>query len=390
MDVTLTSLSVGPASGTPTRGPGAGPFLEKYANNFARPGKQPDSASVARVARWHARGVLWDWSSLERVRKCGRVAVDTQGVGVRANGVAVGYSGLATCGSVWACPVCNSKVQAYRRLEVGVALETALATGGAAFGAYTVRHTATADLDATWRALSRLWTAVGQDKGVRQLRRALGWIGYIRAAEVTYGRHGWHPHLHPLHLFDRPVSDADVAALFATEYGAWSRAADRYGYAAPQVQAQDLHRVTRENAARDLADYFAKVTWEMTSTQTKSAWRGVGSRTPWELLATFYTSGDLDDLDIWHAWEKGSKGKRALTWSRGLRERLGLLAESKDEDIAASVVGGREDEGFIIADWAPIRDNPQLGALLLNVIGPAGDWAAGRALCETYGISLRG
>lgn len=363
----------------PTDTVGAGPSLEKYANNSAR-------ADSARAERWRVRGVLWDESTLERVRKCGRVPVDTAGVGVRANGVCVGYAGLATCGSVWACPVCNAKIQAIRRLEVGVAIETVLAKGGAAFGAYTVRHNANARLDTTWRVLSRLWNAVSVDKGVRVARKALGWLGYIRAAEVTHGRNGWHPHLHPLHLFRQPVSDSDVAYLHAVEFAAWQRAAERWGYDAPMVQAQDLHRVTGKGASKELGEYFAKVTWEMTSTQTKSAWRAGASRTPWELLRSVYEDGDADALDLWHEWERDSKGKRAITWSRGLRRSLGLGAEAKDEEIAAAVVGTRDDEVFIVTDWSPVRANPSLGAGLLAAVGPQGDLASGLAYCRLHGI----
>lgn len=370
----------------PTYEVGAGPSLEKYANNLAVGSERADAA---RETRWRARGVLWEESTLERVRKCGRVPIDSAGVAVRANGVCVGFAGLATCGSIWACPVCNAKIQAVRRLEVAVALEVAMASGGAAFGAYTVRHNASSDLDVTWRTLSRLWNAVGGDWAVKEQRKRLGWLGYIRAAEVTQGRNGWHPHLHPLHLFDRPVSDADVAALHSVEFGAWLRAATRWGYDTPSIGAQDLHRVTGDNAQAELSDYFAKVTWEMTSTQTKSAWRDGASRTPWELLRAVYVDGDADALDLWHEWEKGSKGKRAITWSRGLRHRLSLGVEASDEDVAGAEIGTRDDEVFVIDDWSPVRARPWLGARLLAAVGPQGDWLAGLDFCARHGIAVR-
>jgi len=316
-------------------------------------------------------------------------------VGLRANGAAVGYAGLSSCGSIWACPVCNSKISAVRRLELSVALFVALSRGSVAFGAYTTRHGSWDPLDTTWRALSGLWDAVATDKGVRTCRADLAHGGIIRAAEVTHGVHGWHPHLHPLHVFDRELDPGDVAQLHAEQWRAWSSAAARRGLSAPLLVGQDLHLVTPEGAAADLADYFAKstydgaesVAWEATSTQTKSSRRAHG-RTPWDLLRAVYEDGDADALALWHTWERDSKGKRALTWSRGLRARLTLDAEVSDEDVAAAVVGTRHDEGLVLTDWSPIRDNPRLGGALLSAVG-AGDWDSGRRFCDTHAIPYR-
>lgn len=365
----------------------------------ASSGLEASPTDLHRLDRWNVRAVLWRESSLRRVRTCGRWAVTADGsVGVRANGAAVGYAGLASCGSVWACPVCNSKIQGVRRLEVGVALSAVLGSGGgAAFGAYTLRHHAGSNLDDLWRSLSKCWQAVARDKTVRQLRTSLRLVGTIRAAEVTHGFNGWHPHLHPVHLFERPVSDDAVNALHAAQFRAWSAAAARLELEAPTFSAQNLHRIEGAQADEELAAYFTKtvyrpsseaVGWEMTSTQTKARTRS-GGLTPWEVLREVYVNGDADALDLWHTWEAASRGKRALTWSRGLRARVGLDVEATDEDIATEVVGTVEDTGFEVTDWGPVRARPWLGAALLSAIGPGADWAAGRALCEREGIPIR-
>jgi len=369
--------------------------LENIANRVAPAGQRHDH----RADRWEARGVLWQESSLKRVRSCGRVTVTADGsVQVRANGVAVGYAGLASCGSVWSCPVCNARIQAVRRLEVGTALAWAMTDGGAAFGAYTLRHHAGTPLDGLWRSLSKCWQAVARDKSVRTERAALGHVGLIRAAEVTHGSNGWHPHLHPLHLFSRPVTASDVQRLHVVQFRAWSAAADRLGLSAPVLAAQDLHVVSGARAHQELGDYFTKasyapapesVGWEMTSTQTKSRTRDQDSRTPWDLLTGVHRHGDADALDLWHLWERDSRGKRALTWSRGLRQAVGLDREASDEEIAETEVGTRADAGFVIEDWSPIRAAPRLGAELLAVVGPAGHWEEGRRFCRRHGIETR-
>ena len=379
------------------QGPGAGGSLENIANRVADAGQRPIPSDY-RAVRWEARGLLWRESNLKRIRGCGRYAITSDGsVQVRANGQAVGYAGLASCGSIWVCPVDNAKIQAVRRLEVGTLLAHALVEGSAAFGAYTLRHHLGQDLDVLWRGLSRCWQAVARDFKVRALRAAMGWIGCVRAAECTVGLCGWHPHLHPLHLFSRRVTEAEVAALHAAEFRAWQAAALRLGFTAPVEVAQHLHLVVGD-AGEPMGEYFTKasytgarvesVGWEMTSTQTKSRTRATGSRTPWEVLADV-AGGDADALDVWHAWEAGSKGKRALTWSRGLRARFGLGVEASDEDVAAVEVGTAADAGFVITDWAPIRERPVLGALLLGVIGPGQRWAEGRQFCRENVIEIR-
>lgn len=350
----------------------------------------------ARSRRWMMRAVLWHCAGDDsqgrplRVVSCGRVAVTRDGsVGVRRRGPAVGYAGLATCGSVWLCPVCNSKIQARRRLEVHSAAAWVYGNGGSgAFGAYTLRHRVGDDGDALWRALSACWEAVARDKSVRTARRDLGLLGIIRAAEVTHGRHGWHPHLHPLMLFAGKVTDADVSRLHALQIGAWTRAAERLGLTAVSASAQELHRLTGRGADRDIADYFTKATYELTSTQTKSDTRAKNSVTPWEILDAM-AAGDDYAADLWHQWERISHGKRALTWSRGLRDLVGLGAvERSDEDVAAEEVGTGEDTVFVIDDWSPFRAKPTLGPLVLRALETGGDVAARRVL-DQHAVTYR-
>lgn len=348
-----------------------------------------------RSERWAARGFNWNFSKQSRCRKCGRVTVTTDGsVGVRANGESVGFSGLSTCGSVWSCPVCNSRIQSVRRLEVGVALANVHANGGgAAFGAITVRHHAGQRLDGLLAALTYGIGRIAQDKAVKRFRVDMGHIGRIQALEVTHGSHGWHPHRHPLVMFSTPPDPDQLAQLHMAEFRAFSAGVRHLGYESPLDVAQILTPVT-PGTAETLGDYFAKsvyshdaAAWELTSTQTKSG-RKKGSRTPWELLDSARLMGDMDDLDLWNDYEVATKGKRALTFSRGLRDLVGLGKEASDEDIADAEVGDADDTGFRVLDWSPVASRPELGAGLLNAVTPAGNWAAGREFCRLNGLQI--
>lgn len=338
------------------------------------------------------RGVLWDLSALPRVKKCGRVTIRPDGrVGVRANGDSVGFAGLHTCGSVWACPVCNVKVQNVRRLEVGVALTNLAANGGgAAFGAVTVRHHAGHALGELLPTLTYGIGRISRDKTVASLRSKMGYLGRIQALEVTHGNHGWHPHRHPLLCFSRPVTPGEVAALHAAEFRAFRAGVVARGLDAPLMDGQALARVDLATAAHKFDEYFTKAGWspagvgfEMTGAQYKRA--RFGSRSAWALLNDV-SRGDADALELWNEYELATKGKRALTFSRGLRDLLGIGQEATDEDIADQEVGDVDDTGFYVTDWAPVQSQPALGAGLLNAVGPAGDWGAGRDFCRRYGI----
>lgn len=342
--------------------------LENNANNLATPGK---TAIDYRAQRWGVRGSLWEFSTLNRVKKCGRVSLGGM-VEVRKSGDAVGLAGLATCGSVWACPCCNAKIQARRRMEVGVALSHTLGNGGsAAFGSLTLRHHKGTNPGELWKAISKCWESVTRDRTVKRLRLDMGLLGIVRTAEITHGFNGWHPHIHPLFLFKEQVTAQQVQQLHAAQFRAWAAAAARLGLETPLEAAQDLHLVRGDTADKELSDYMAKVTWEMTSTQTKNG----GGRTPWQIFADFRTTADLEDLELWQRFEQFSKGKRSITWSRGLRKLVGLDVEKTDEEIAAETLGSKEDTVVYIEDWAPFRANPTWGGEMLTVLQRDGEEA---------------
>lgn len=348
-----------------------------------------------RAQRWDALGVLWNLSTLDRVRSCGRWSILPTGmVGVRKTAEAVGYSGLASCGSVWACPRCSARIMAVRRLELGVLVSMAAAEGlTVAFGTVTLRHRAGQPLSQLWDAVTKGYRGVTNATKVKRMRKSLGRIGYVRALEVTHGGNGWHPHIHTIQLFDGDVSQEQLDELRDAEFAVWKRQAVNRGLGAPMKKRYELRKVT--DASVEFSDYFAKgvydpsvarsaksVGFEMTGSQTKTGRKN--SRTPWQVLEDFTKTGDLDDWDIWEEYERGSKGKRALVWSPGLKNRFGI-GEVDDETIAEEEVGDRDDTIFWVADWSPITADAQLGGQLLNEVRRGG-LGAGLAFCRRHGI----
>lgn len=354
----------------------AGPDpLETYANN--------SSAILVeghRSRRYERRGLLWAESSLKRVRHCGRVPTGGAGVAVRLRGEVAGFAGVQSCGSVWSDPVCNAKIMSRRAVEIGAAVASWQGLGGrVAFATFTMRHFAGQSLAGLWDALSKGWAAVTSGRQWLAEKARHGIVGLLRVVEVTLGSNGWHVHIHALLFLSAKVTPVTLFDLHDSMFGRWSRSLVRQGLAAPLALGQDVHLVTGP-ADRALADYFTKATdsahavgLELTHSQGKRARSVHKTSTPWALLDRIQ-EGDADALDLWHAWETGSKGRRQLTWSVGLRDLLHLRAEKSDEDIAAEELGTNADDLVLIDSegWAHLCQTPARLAELLTITQAAG------------------
>lgn len=412
------------------------PPLDKYANNSR---KQADPGASARLKRWTAMQGLWDFTTLGRVMNCRRVRADSNldvELRVGEEGLA-GFSNLQTCGSVWACPLCSSRILATRRDEltklVHGAVEQEMAIG---FATKTIRHHKGQSLSELLTILSKAQQAVGRDRAVRAKREELGFVGYVRRLEITHGSNGWHPHYHELQLFETDVTEAQLQELHDLEFRAFQKRAINMGVAAPLPQAQDsrLVRAKRQKSqlnpedkeqldiedVEDIIDYMSKGTYnglqedendtsrdgettalklarvkletpgiahEMASDVTKKGKRG--SRTPFEILTSVVETGDCDDLSLWHEFEQASRGKRLMTWSRGLKQMFGI-GEVTDEDAAAEETADRKMEKISL-DWdvLAMSGRAKVGGMLINAARSHGiDGAI--ELCHELGVDWWG
>ena len=388
---------------------------DNSSEDFVAEKQRQSRQAKRRNERWRLMDVLWQHSMLDRVRDCGRaVFTNDQYVEVRKTAGQVGYSGLATCGSVWACPRCSAKIQAERRAELEVLFGEVLDRGDVivAFSTKTLRHKKGQDLHMLWGVMNAAAAAVGNATKPKRIKAELGHIGYIRNTEVTFGGNGWHPHIHAIHLFDKetmlegydPAIHEDMNvfiqqkldALADAEFSLWKTTAKKRGLGQPLRKHSRMDLVTE---IEPLIDYMTKsdadqalleankknsqsVNFEMTSKMSKQGRQG--SRTPWQILADFRDSGDMDDLALWNEYEMASKGRRFLVWSKGLKEQF-LIEDKEDEEIAEEVIGSEEDTVFWISDWQPMREDSELAGRLLNVV-QAGGLDAALAFCRRYGV----
>ena len=306
---------------------------------------------AARRDRHRARRILWAESSLERVRGCGYSGVSPEGgVGVKVTGTVsagdrtAGFSGVATCGSVWACPVCSAKIAARRQQEIEQAITAWQAQGGrVVLVTLTMRHARGMRLKTLWDSLSYAWGRVTSGRGWKDDQAVYGVEGWCRVVEATHGENGWHVHVHAL-LFVSPALLGDWQGLgdriFARwQDGLWRRSLD----AVAAFGGLDVREVTaRDASGARLGEYFVKSLYRR-GTPAGAAWEVAGgmgkaargrNRTPFEYLRSVVEDADADALDVWHEWEQESRNRRQLTWSQGFRDRVQLEIEQTDAEIA--------------------------------------------------------
>lgn len=266
-------------------------------------------------------------------------------------------SGIGRCGSPWSCPTCAPVIRERRAQEIDQALSRHLATGGGIeFVSLTVRHdrwdTFVSGLDVVSRALRLCLHGRPWDKRAA----ALGYWGAIRAVDVTWGAtNGWHPHLHAVLIFERPLTDLERADLRRWLHGRWSGVCEARGLGTVSWRhGVDVQAVRTAGA---LSEYLTKVDggWsaglELSRSDLK---KSPGRFTPMQLLGEFATTGETRMRALWLEYERATRGKRAIVWSPGLRKRLlGIEVEASDEELAAS-------EG--------------LGVALLRYAVPAPEW----------------
>ena len=362
--------------------------LENYANSSSPQRSRRTERHLRRQALWHS-------SSLSRVRKCGRTTLGT-GVQIRhRDGIGAGFSGLATCGSVWVCPCCSARILAHRQDEVRAAIAAYMtdAPGGRqlAMLTLTMRHRKGQPLRELWDSLGYAWASVTSGKGWQTSKAKYGLEGWLRVVELTHGANGWHVHVHAL-LFvdggDRPaLTAADTRSWRSELTGRWSRALERRGLSPALERAQELHLVT--GRAEPLADYFTKqadtgtasrgassgiggnadpdeahaIAQEFTRSAGKASRAASGGRSTWRILDGVI-AGDSPDTRLWHEYEKASRGRRQMTWSKGLRDQLGLNDDRTDESIADEEIGDRSEALCQVVDCEPrpvtISDSPEI------------------------------
>lgn len=298
-----------------------------------------------------ARGLLPG----QRVAHCHCSTMSSAGIPVFTSERGASFGNLATCGSVWHCPICAAKITETRRQELQDAINAWAKQGGEVYlESLTFPHLDHQPLASNLKLFSEALSKFKACRAYKSIMERAGAIGGIRALEVTHGGNGWHPHTHDL-IF---AGKGKIEILRELQM-VWIDTLIRVGLA-DRCQLNDMMQAAFDVQNGDYAaEYVAKFGHEATEASkiiTNSTWgashemtkahakvgKRIGGRTPFTLLAD-YIAGDKEAGELFQEFGMHFKGKRQLFWSRDLKKNLGLIVEEKtDEELAAEELPERE------------------------------------------------
>lgn len=354
-----------------------------------------------------------------RVRICGRLPAGA-GVEIAADGDArCTYRGVARCGLVWECPVCQATVRAHRAQELEHLVEW-WGRERCAMLTITVRHHRQDDLRSLARGVSDAYRALTRGEAWRRFRAAVGLRGSVRALEITHGPNGWHPHLHVLLLLDASWRDERSARAVA-DWRSQARPGDQPSLRiAPRIPMrigrgrtartvrisadrwlryrwQDVVERHMGAAARPdtgpgvmLTDcdhdgrYLAKMGCEVSDPGSKRG-RTHEHRSHLQIAADLARSHHPRDRELWREFVLAIRGRKQLTWSRGLKAAAGI-PDLSDEQVASHEdpgirlvpvlrIGADQWSAMCWLHWAP-EDAPAPVVLLQAAEQHGAAWAA--------------
>lgn len=251
------------------------------------------------------------------------------------------YKGLQTCGSVWVCPCCASKVEERRRQQIeqvftwadSEKLDSSLHTN-------TFPHGMGDKLAALLGDQADALKHFRQDKTYRKLMKEIGYVGMVRTLETMWGDiNGWHPHTHELKFHREQLSGDDVKWFRHRLVEVWQASCTRTGLFDPKDPADEIAFYQHSMDIRPhftCSDYMQKTDqskhWtpahELAKASTKKGRRsGIH---PFQLAVR----GHPGDPDRFVEYARAMKGRRKLLFSPGLLKKAGVQ-DMSDEEIAA-------------------------------------------------------
>lgn len=363
-------------------------LLDRYASSVSAP---TESMREMRHRLRNTAGRIM--GRMARVAKCGKVRC-SQTVDIFRSKSGSRFSGVSTCGSVWACPVCASKISEGRKDEVQAACERHKATGGEIYMAtFTVPHSSFQTCDELRAGVTSAWRRVCSGRGWLKMKTLYGISFYIRAMETTHGGNGWHPHLHVLLFISSPLGESVERFLKDQLFERWQDAIEKEGLGICSPDAFDL---VKSQDGPEAAYYVAK--WGAGSEISKGSSKRAngGNCAPWELLDRA-DKGHKRSARLFEEYAIAFYGSRQLTWSKGLKDAYDIqevaeeiLAEKEMEQAQIDLpLPDTLPEGrigiFSVATWDEIVKQKLTASVLDRAY--TGGWPAVSDLLKRKGIN---
>jgi len=316
-----------PAGGTrsPKTGGADGVSLGNTVSNVTKPTKWRLLAMVKDLLAGTRYGVLRCQNPIGQVQ-------------VKRGSEGACFGGIATCKSVWLCPVCNLRISAERG---DLIRQTADKDFYMAMLTLTLQHDKGDPLDDVLGALKSAARELKRSGMWGRLKKDFNIVAYPTACEITYGQNGWHPHMHMILFFDG-VPDLDV--LFQILIDRWAHVVKKVGRYASADHGLDLSKTDAEQGADYITKFRSNLAYEMTGNYNKG-------KTFWELV-------QQGRRDLVLEYADATFGLKSLTWSHHAKEILGI-EEKEIEDQELEVLANIPDDV-----WNVIRSHGLQGFVL--------------------------
>lgn len=277
-------------------------------------------------------------------------------------------AGLNRCGNLHTCSVCSAKVGELRRKQLSAAMVKHVGNGGAAYMlTFTFPHEADEPLAMLLSKFDKARARFQNSKKWKAFKTEKRVIGVVNSLEFTVSQeNGWHPHVHMLVFCDTqafgegaPAANGDLDSYMIDDLRKmWCQHLFKVGLGDNSKLTDMLAHALNVRGGEKAAEYIAKFgrdeKWGASSELAKShskigaageRW-GVLHFTPFQLLVWAEQGGGWA-VHRFREYADAVEGKRALTWSPGLKSALDVL--DVDEEI-----------------WAATDDTPQPDQVLVG------------------------
>ncbi|WOA61101.1 protein rep [Bacillus mycoides] len=306
---------------------------------------------LSRNERYACQSVARKALPNERVSKCLRMMSNKSEVEVweHQKTKKAFYGGLLVCGSVWNCPVCAAKISERRRKELQRAFDIHKSKSGyIALLTLTFSHNKVDRLKETLDKFGKATQKFMSGRAYNNIRDELGLIGRIRVFEVTYGKNGFHPHVH-IALFY--TNNVELKSVEEKMYPLWEKACKKFELITSCKYGLDLQD------GDEAQNYLSKHgTWGLDQELSKSHIKKAknDSMTPFDFLRRYLEEDDEKYLNLFREYAECFKGKRQLQWSQGLKKQF-VLEDKTDEQVAQEKIEEADLLGILDYDiWQRI------------------------------------
>jgi hypothetical protein len=304
--------------------------------------KSASSASSRQILRYYLQSQSRTLLPQERVAQCHRALAPLRShveIFSQPDVKRAWYRNLVKCARLWQCPVCAAAISEVRRKDITEGMGRI--SERSALNTYTLQHYSNDKLEVILKALLEAYRALHAGEWWQNFCEEFGWIGSIKALEVTYGANGWHPHLHEICFVEPNLELEDFTRMHDQLAAQWRKVLQKQ-----KCDASFQFGMTVKPTYSDVSEYIAKYghdpvddTWsaarELAKASSKRA--SADGKTPFQMLYDF-GQGNKRAGELFIEYTIVFKGKQQLVWSNGLRKYMNFTDPGLADDEAADQI----------------------------------------------------